>query len=66
MDVLPVSIRARVAIEAASSMGWHKYIGIDGATVTMDTFGSSAPGNKLFEKYGFTVENIVETAKNLF
>ncbi|CAM3010448.1 transketolase [Hathewaya histolytica] len=59
--VLPKNVRNRVAVEAASSMGWHKYVGLDGDIISMDTFGASAPGNILFEKFGFTVENVVET-----
>lgn len=62
-SVLPKSVRARVAIEAGSSMSWQRYIGLDGATVTLDHFGASAPGKILFEKFGFTVQNVVEKAK---
>lgn len=57
-SVLPKNVRARLAVEAASSFGWHKYIGIDGSIIAMDTFGESAPAKVLFEKFGFTVENI--------
>ncbi|MCL2255801.1 MAG: transketolase, partial [Firmicutes bacterium] len=64
-EVLPSSVRARIAIEAGSSLSWGKYIGIDGAYVTMDQFGSSAPPDKLFEIYGFTTDNVVLTAKKL-
>lgn len=62
-SVLPPKCRARVAIEAASSLSWGKYVGLDGACVCMDTFGASAPAEKLFEIYGFTVENVVSVAK---
>ncbi len=61
-SVLPKSVRARVAVEAASSMCWGKYAGLDGAYVCMDTFGESAPAGKLFEKFGFTAENVTKAA----
>ncbi len=64
-EVLPKNVRTRVAIEAGTSMGWHKYTGLDGAIISLDHFGGSAPGNQLFEKFGFNVENLVETALNL-
>lgn len=64
-SVLPKEVRKRVAIEALSDFGWGKYVGIDGTTVTMKGFGASAPANLLFEKFGFTVENVVNTAKSL-
>ena len=64
-SVLPKSIRARVAVEAASSMPWGKYVGLDGAYVCKDTFGTSAPFAKLFDYYGFTAENIANVAENL-
>lgn len=62
-SVLPKTVRARVAIEAASGFGWERYVGLDGATVTMSGFGASAPAKVLFEKYGFTVDNVVKVAK---
>ncbi|WP_163194066.1 transketolase [Clostridium thermarum] len=61
-SVLPRNIRARVAVEALSSFGWHKYIGIDGEIISLDTFGASGKAEVLFEKFGFTVENVVEKA----
>ncbi|MBQ7242050.1 MAG: transketolase [Firmicutes bacterium] len=60
--ILPDKIRARVAVEAASSLGWHKYVGLDGAVISMDTFGASAPAKELFKRFGFTADNVVETA----
>ncbi|WP_026959653.1 transketolase [Aliagarivorans taiwanensis] len=60
--VLPSSVRARVAIEALSADFWGKYVGLDGATVGMTTFGESAPAGELFKMFGFTVENVVDTA----
>lgn len=58
-SVLPTSITKRVAIEMASFLGWHKYIGIEGKVITIDTFGASAPGDLVVEKYGFTKENVL-------
>ena len=60
-SVLPHDVRARVAVEAAADFGWGKYVGLDGATVTMKGFGASAPAAQLFEKFGFTKENVVKT-----
>ncbi|WP_288831987.1 transketolase [uncultured Megasphaera sp.] len=63
--VLPAFIRARVAIEAGSSFGWQCYVGLDGATVTLDRFGASAPAEVLFKEFGFTVDHIVEKTKQV-
>jgi transketolase len=63
--VLPASVRARVAVEAAASFGWHKYVGLDGAVIAIETFGASAPAELLFEEYGFTVENVLKKAKEV-
>lgn len=64
-SVLPKNVRVRVAVEAASDFGWGKYVGLDGAYVTMKGFGASAPAKILFEKFGFTTENVVGTMKEL-
>ncbi len=64
-SVLPKNITARVAIEAASSFGWTRYIGAEGTTVTLDHFGASAPAKTLFKEFGFTIENVVAKAKAL-
>lgn len=64
-QILPRNIRARVAVEAASDFGWGKYIGLDGATVTMKSFGASAPAGVLFKKFGFTKENVAKTMKEV-
>lgn len=64
-SVLPKAVRKRVAVEALSDFGWGRYVGLDGATVTMNGFGASAPAEQLFEKFGFTVENVVNTVKSL-
>ena len=62
--ILPKSVRARVAVEALSRFGWDKYVGLDGAIVAMNSFGASAPANILFEKFGFTVNNVVKAVKS--
>lgn len=59
--VLPPTLRKRVAIEMASSLGWHKYVGIEGKVISIDRFGASAPGDLVVEKYGFTKENVLNT-----
>jgi transketolase len=64
-SIFPHSIRARLAVEQAGSMGWDRYVGFDGATITMSTFGASAPLAKLQEKFGFTLENVVKVAREL-
>lgn len=64
-QVFPKAVRARVAVEAASDFGWGKYVGLDGATVSMKSFGASAPAGTLFKKFGFTTENVVETVKKV-
>ncbi|QYJ78236.1 transketolase [Shewanella acanthi] len=64
-SVLPKAVTKRVAIEAAHTDFWYKYVGFEGAVVGMTTFGESAPGNVLFKHFGFTVENVVNTAKAL-
>lgn len=64
-QVLPRSVRARLAIEASSAQYWERYVGLDGAVLGMKTFGESAPAEVLFPHFGFTVENIIHTAKNL-
>ena len=63
--VLPKSVRARVAIEALSDFGWGRYVGLDGKTVTMTGFGASGPAAQLFERFGFTVDHVVEVARSL-
>ncbi|WP_288917210.1 transketolase-like TK C-terminal-containing protein, partial [uncultured Synechococcus sp.] len=64
-SVLPAAVRKRVVVEASSSFGWHKYTGFDGACISIDRFGASAPGPVCLEKFGFTVDNVVATAKAL-
>jgi len=64
-SVLPKKIRNRVAIESLTDFGWGSYVGLDGKTVTMHGFGASAPAAALFEKFGFTKENVVKTMKEV-
>lgn len=64
-SVLPKAVRKRVAVEALSDFGWGRYVGLDGACVTMKGFGASGPYAKLFEHFGFTVEHVVEVVKGL-
>lgn len=64
-SVLPLACRKRVAVEALADFGWGKYVGLDGAYVTMKSFGASAPAAQLFEKFGFTKENVVKTVKEI-
>ncbi|SDJ00097.1 transketolase [Salimicrobium halophilum] len=63
-EVLPNSVRNRVAIEMASSFGWDRYVGLDGKVIGIDRFGASAPGNTVIENYGFTVDNVVEQVES--
>ena len=64
-SVLPNAVRSRVAMEAGTSMPWHKYVGLDGETICIDHYGASAPAGKLFETYGFTAANTVAAVKRL-
>lgn len=63
--VLPPSVRARVAVEAASPFGWERYVGLDGVIIGVNRFGASAPGSVVMREFGFTVEHVVEAAKSL-
>ncbi|MDN3681717.1 transketolase [Vibrio tapetis subsp. quintayensis] len=63
--VLPSDVTARVAVEAGIADYWYKYVGLDGRIIGMTTFGESAPAGELFKMFGFTVENVVETAQEL-
>jgi transketolase len=64
-QVLPAAIRRRLAVEAGSSLGWHKYVTDEGDILGMTRFGESAPAEDLFKEFGFTVENVVAKAKAL-
>jgi transketolase len=64
-SVLPPAIRKRVAVEAGTGRGWEHYVGMDGMIVGLDGFGASAPAAILYEKFGLTVERVVEAARTL-
>ena len=57
-SVLPSSVTARVAVEAAVTDGWYKYVGMKGKVIGINRFGESAPAGQLFEEFGFTVDNV--------
>ena len=63
--VLPLQVSARIAIEAAHADYWYKYVGLEGRIIGMTSFGESAPAPQLFEEFGFTLENVLETAAEL-
>ncbi len=62
-SVLPSSVTARVSVEAATSFGWGKYLGLKGKHVGIDDFGASAPAPVLYEKFGITTAKVIEAAK---
>jgi transketolase len=64
-SIFPKDIKARISVEMGVKMGWQKYVGDFGTTLSIETFGASAPDKILFEKYGFTVENVIRVAKEL-
>jgi transketolase len=64
-EVLPSDVRARIAVEAGCSYGWERYVGAQGKIIGMDRFGSSAPAGVLFEKFGFTLDNIIKSAREM-
>ena len=63
--VLPNAMRKRLSVEMASSFGWHKYVGLDGITMSIDEFGKSAPAQDVSQSYGFTVDGVVENIEKL-
>lgn len=64
-SVLPASVTSRVAVEAAVTDGWYKYVGLNGKVVGIDRFGESAPADELFKEFGFTVENVVKAVEEV-
>lgn len=64
-SVLPKAVTKRLSVEAGCSFGWHKYVGAEGDTVSIDRFGASAPGGVCMEKFGFSVDNVLAKAKEL-
>ncbi|MCA9835540.1 MAG: transketolase [Trueperaceae bacterium] len=63
--ILPDFVKARVAIEAGATLGWYKYVGLEGAVIGIDKFGASADGDKVMEEYGISASNLVKTVKGL-
>ena len=64
-SVLPPGVKARVSIEAATPMGWERYVGPGGAAIGISGFGASAPPSVIYEKYGLTSRNVADTALRL-
>jgi len=64
-SVLPSDVKKRLAVEAGSSMGWDRWVGDQGKVIAIDRFGTSAPGDRVMEEYGFSVANVVEKALSL-
>jgi transketolase len=64
-EILPPSIKARVSIEAGIAQGWRDYVGDNGASISLEHYGASASANVLFKEFGFTIENVVATAKKV-
>ncbi len=64
-SILPKAVTKRLAVEAASSFGWHRYLGTYGAMISIDRFGVSAPGGIALEKFGYTIDNVVAKAKEV-
>lgn len=62
---LPSAIKSRLAVETGASLGWHKWVGVDGDMITIDHFGASAPAEKIMEEFGFTVNNVVQKTLNM-
>jgi transketolase len=59
-SVLPSSVTARVAVEAAVTGGWYKYVGLNGRVIGINRFGESAPADQLFKEFGFTADNVLK------
>ncbi len=64
-SVLNPAVRKRLAIELANPLGWERYVGDEGKILGIDTFGASAPGEVVMEKFGFSVPNVVKLVKEL-
>jgi transketolase len=65
IKVLPPNIKSRLAVEAGVSQGWERWVGDQGGVISVERFGASAPYKVLFEKYGLTVENVIDRAQKL-
>src|SRR5699024_6803786 len=64
-EVLPKNVTKRMSLEMGSSLGWERYVGLEGKSLAVDQFGASAPGNIVMEKYGFSVDNVVKEVEEL-
>jgi transketolase len=64
-EVIPPTLKARISIEAGSTLGWERYIGLDGKAIGLQNYGASAPGNVIYEQLGLTAERIAKEAKTL-
>lgn len=64
-EVLPATVTARVAIEAAHPSGWEQFVGPEGTVIGIDHFGASAPGDRVLKEFGFSVENVVAKVKEV-
>ncbi|MBU1611308.1 MAG: transketolase, partial [Proteobacteria bacterium] len=64
-SVLPPAVRTRLAVEAGSTVGWHRYVGMDGAVIGLDRYGESGPGDQLFKHFGFTPERVTQTVREM-
>jgi transketolase len=64
-EVLPPAIKARLAVEAGVSQGWKEWVGDEGMIIGIDKFGASAPADRIFKEYGFTVDNVIATVNEL-
>ena len=64
-EVLPPEITARISVEAGITLGWERWVGPQGGSIGLDRFGASAPQKVLYQKFGFTAENVVKKAKEL-
>jgi transketolase len=64
-SVLPPTITARLAIEAAARFGWDRYVGLQGDVIGLDRFGASAPGDRVLKELGFNVDNVLSHARGL-
>ena len=64
-SVLPANLKARVSVEAGSTFGWGRFVGLDGAAIGIDHYGASAPAERIFKEFGFTVGNVANTALRL-
>ena len=64
MQVLPGAVRARVSVEAAATLGWHRWVGELGEVIGMESFGASGPAEKLYVHFGFTPERIAQAGRD--